>query len=639
MIARNRDLTYEPHCRTLWFAAAALVILAMTPRFVGATNAESAANRLIEPNDPSVHARRIALPTVGSSAGGGRCCTSVGGLADRSLATEASLLFDTSHFPPRWKCGSWSASLGWTHIISDIVIFLAYVTIPTTLIIFVRKRKDVPFHGLFFLFGAFIVFCGLTHLMEATIFYWPAYRFAGVLKICTAIVSVVTSATLIRVIPRALKFKSPTQLQKFVAKQTLELRQTNEALIRTNKQLANANLVAEQANRTKSAFLANMSHEIRTPMTAILGFAEIISDADHHDPEVKNAIETVRRNGNHLLTVVNDILDLSKIETGHLSIESVPAAPKTLIEDACLLYQGQCAMKGLSLQVDISPAIPLVLLSDPTRLRQIVTNLIANAVKFTDNGSIRVFAKMTTLEKTESLCVDVIDSGIGMSDEQQARVFKPFGQGDASTTRRFGGTGLGLTISRRLAELLGGTLHIEKSAPKSGSHFRLLLPIEHCDSQDASEATTTPPEVSPDVAQSPRIAEKLLDGRHILLVDDGVDNQRLFSILLRNAGADVTIVENGKDAFERATAALNTNQPFELILMDMQMPIMDGFTATRKLREASFSGPIIALTAYAMTADRESCIEAGCNDYISKPTQRAELLDVITRHLSEVTAK
>lgn len=538
-----------------------------------------------------------------------------------------SLLFDTSDFPPRWHCGTWSRSLGLLHIISDTAIFLSYVTIPVVLVLFIRKKKDVPFSKIFWLFGAFIVFCGLTHLMEAIIFYWPAYRVAGLLKLATAIVSIVTSVTLIRVIPHALQLRSPTELRHLVDTQTTELLRTNEALILANEQLERATRAAQSANRSKSIFLANMSHEIRTPMTAILGFTELLSDQVTGNTEATHAIETVRRNGQHLLHVVNDILDLSKIEASQLKVEAIPLSPSQLIHDVCTLHEGLAARKGLRLECHIRDNVPEGIIADAIRLRQILTNLVANAIKFTDAGGVRVRAKTRSIHKVDHLCIEVIDTGIGISPAQQQRIFKPFTQADVSTTRRFGGTGLGLTISRRLAEVMGGSLTLVRSRVDAGSHFRLLLPFDRCEIERGNSLDD--PRNATDTSST---THKPLSGRIILLADDGADNQKLFAVLLRNAGAKVTVVDNGRDALDAAMTAIAENRPFDVILMDMQMPVMDGYVAVGKLRDIGYTRPIVALTAHAMAGDRESCIDAGCDDYLSKPTQRSELIDMVVKY-------
>lgn len=573
--------------------------------------------------------RPTANLSMASAMSPGACCAAPAALADRSIATELSMLLDTSDFPPRWRCGTWSRPLGLLHIVSDITIFFAYVMIPVTLAFFIRKRKDLPFSKLFWLFGAFIIFCGLTHLMEAIIFYWPAYRVAGLLKLCTAIVSVVTSIALIRIIPKALQLKSPTELQSLVDQQTHELLHANDKLIAANEQLAQAKKTAELANRTKSDFLANMSHEIRTPMTAILGFTEILSEQTM-DPEAHQAIETVRRNGRHLLHVVNDILDLSKIEADQLEFESIPISPTQLIQDVCTLHEGLAASKGLALRCEISPRVPAGILADATRINQILSNLISNAIKFTDAGSIRVRARVKSTRDAELLCIDVIDTGMGMTRPQQQRIFAPFTQADSSTTRRFGGTGLGLTIGRRLAELMGGSLKLVRSQIDEGTHFRVILPFQRHD-LDAQQSGTETSEASVQQDKSP---SKPLTGCNILLVDDGIDNQRLFSTLLTKAGADVTLAENGRDAVNVALRANDEHNAFNIILMDMQMPVMDGYTATRALRDAGYSAPILALTAHAMADDRAICLQAGCDDYLSKPTNRRDLVEMVLRYVT-----
>ncbi len=391
------------------------------------------------------------------------------------------------------------------------------------------------------------------------------------------------------------------------------------------------------ADRAKSEFLANMSHEIRTPLTAILGFTDELIDeatrvgAQEPDP----ALLTVRRNGHHLLAVVNDILDLSRIEAGKLSVQSVPSAPLRVISDVVALLRPRALEKQLRLEVRFRGPIPESIRSDPTRLHQILVNLTGNAIKFTEHGGITLRLELlpASAERAEPLlAIDVVDTGVGLSEGEQGRIFEAFAQGDASLTRRHGGTGLGLTISRALARLLGGDITVE-SAPGRGSTFRATVatgPLEgvRMVEQDAlagGRASAT--RVVADPASTPLRAR-------VLLAEDGPDNQALISLVLRRAGLEVEVASDGQIALEQALAARDSGEPFDLIVMDMQMPLMTGYEATAALRRAGVSTPILALTAQAMTGDREKCLAAGCDDYLSKPIDRARLLS-LARELLE----
>ena len=390
---------------------------------------------------------------------------------------------------------------------------------------------------------------------------------------------------------------------------------------------------AESANRAKSEFLANMSHEIRTPMTAILGFAEQLSEVDLPADEMRSAIATIRRNGEHLLEIVNDILDLSKIESGKLSLEKIECDPAALLNDLMATMRGRADIKKIALCLDIPPTLPERIQTDPTRLRQILINLLGNAIKFTHAGEVRVVARHDPARPGGGcLDIEVHDTGIGIPPEHVARLFESFSQADSSTTRLFGGTGLGLAISRRLARLLGGDIDVS-SVLGRGSCFTVRLP---CDLPESDGAVVAPPGHAPHrkaAAVAPAIEEASPLGGHILLAEDGPDNQRLIRHILEKAGSRVTVVGNGAEAVQAAEASVATSRPVDLILMDMQMPVMDGHTATRTLRERGWTGPILALTAHAMPEYCDKCIGIGCDDYLSKPIDRGVFLATLRRML------
>ncbi len=396
---------------------------------------------------------------------------------------------------------------------------------------------------------------------------------------------------------------------------------------------------AEAANRAKSEFLANMSHEIRTPMTAICGFADLLSEGCPgrcgFGKEVPGHIDTIARNARHLLEIINDILDLSKIEAGKLAVARSTCSPSRILGDVVALMQGRAREKNLALSVEYTGAIPQRIRSDPTRLRQILINLVGNAVKFTERGSVRILVRFLPAEgEPPRLQVDVIDSGIGMTEGQLSRIFEAFTQADTSNSRGFGGTGLGLTISKLLAQALGGEITVT-SCPGKGSRFTLTVetgPLDdvpmidpqvcadHEDHDDATPREEPPSDVPP----------VKLDCR-VLLAEDGPDNQRLISFVLSKAGAQVTVAENGRIAYEKARQAADANEPFDVILMDMAMPVLDGYEATRKLRNDGYTGVIVALTAHAMDGDREKCIRAGCDGYATKPIDRSELVAMVSQ--------
>ena len=400
---------------------------------------------------------------------------------------------------------------------------------------------------------------------------------------------------------------------------------------RVEAELIRARTAAEAANRAKSEFLANMSHEIRTPMTAILGYADLILD-ENAGRTTREHVAVIKRNGEHLLQVIGDILDLSKIEAGKLQIEPTRCSPVQVVAEVASLMRTQAAAKQVKLKTELAQVLPETVLTDPLRLRQVLVNLVGNAIKFTDHGEIRLAVRLASDSGRVSLCFDVTDTGIGMNAEQVGKLFRPFSQVDSSSTRKFGGTGLGLCISKHLAEALGGGLEV-RSEPGKGSTFSLTIDPGPLDGthmiQNAQEALLDRP--PPATTATPN--KIVLHGR-ILLAEDGLDNRQLIVLLLKNAGAHVTAVENGQLAVEAALAAREAGEPFDVILVDMQMPVLDGYGATRQLREQGYTGPIVALTAHAMVEDCQKCLDAGCNDYLSKPFQHRTLLKMVARHIT-----
>ncbi len=413
----------------------------------------------------------------------------------------------------------------------------------------------------------------------------------------------------------------------------LDINTMIEQLNTTQSSLKAAKGEAEAANQHKSLFLANMSHEIRTPMTAILGFADLLMDSTCSDQERIRHINTIKSNGEHLLALINEVLDLSKIESGNMHVESVETSLYHVLDDVVSMMRPRAEAKGLSFDLDCQLPVPRNIQSDPVRLRQILVNLLSNAIKFTESGSVSLSVRWTAPGQQETqLRFEVTDTGIGITQEQLIRLFRPFVQADASTTREFGGTGLGLTISRHLAELLGGSIEVT-STPGVGSRFVLALRLgpvhEHgllhtCDDQSfCCEATKTPePALKP-----------TLNAR-ILLAEDGIDNRRLLCLILGKAGAEVDTAENGRIACDLAMRELQGDRPYDLILMDMQMPVMDGYSAATWLRQQQYDGPIVALTAHAMAHDCDKCLASGCDAYATKPIDKQSLLALIHKHIN-----
>jgi len=404
---------------------------------------------------------------------------------------------------------------------------------------------------------------------------------------------------------------------------------------RVQTEQAKAREAAEAANRAKSEFLANMSHEIRTPMTAILGFTDLLLD-HASTPETIDAAKTVQRNGEHLLEIINNILDLSKIEAEKLDLESVECSPEELVRGIVELMAVPASAKGLSLDTMADGFVPKTVRTDPTRLRQMLINLVGNAIKFTETGRVTIRYSFEQLDGTRAnLRFQVVDTGIGITQPQIDRIFKPFSQADTSMVREYGGSGLGLAISKRLAKLLGGDVQVTSVAGE-GSTFTLTVAVEQVES--IPEAINDSPVKSSSASPAPRLEAPTLPASlscRILLAEDGPDNQRLISFMLRRAGADVTVAENGLVAVRCVQAAEEDHRPYDVILMDMQMPVLDGYDATKKLRSAGYGGPIVAITAHAMTKDRDKCLAVGCDDYLTKPIKRDNLLAMVARHVTD----
>jgi signal transduction histidine kinase/ActR/RegA family two-component response regulator len=393
------------------------------------------------------------------------------------------------------------------------------------------------------------------------------------------------------------------------------------------RELRRAKEDAVAASQAKTAFLANLSHEIRTPMSAILGFTDVLLNSAPRADQL-DLLQVIQRNGEHLLKLINDILDLSKIEAGKLQVSHEPTDLVQLLRDVQALMAVRAEGKGLELTLELAPRLPRTIDTDAMRLRQILVNLLGNAVKFTETGSVRMTVATRPLaDGGDLLEIGVCDTGVGIPPEHLERVFEAFEQADASTTRRFGGTGLGLAISRRLAHLLGGEITVQ-SRPAIGSRFTLTHPVPAAASW--VETDGPPRSEGPDPARRPE-PNVSLAGRTVLLVEDGPDNRRLLSHYLSAAGAAVVCANDGIDALAQVAQAAQAGRSFDLVLMDMQMPRLDGYAATQQLRAGGSTLPIVALTAHAMAGDRQRCLDIGCDDYLSKPVRRVALVQAVAR--------
>lgn len=440
-----------------------------------------------------------------------------------------------------------------------------------------------------------------------------------------------------------LNLQRTRRIEHLVTLRTAELEQKTA-------ELTAANEAAQAAHQTKSAFLANMSHELRTPMTAILGYTDLLSEVQHAPDARDEFVRTIRRSAEHLLTLINDVLDLSKIEAGRMLVETLPNETTHLLHDVVMLLRERAMRKGLLLATEFVGNVPVTIRTDPTRFRQILVNLVGNAIKFTESGGVRIIVRLATAvdDPDPLLAMEVIDSGPGIDDAVMSRLFQPFEQGDGSMSRRYGGTGLGLSISRQLAEMLGGTIEAH-SIPGEGTTFRVTIrtgaldgaamlqtPFQTSLDQTGQLGPASPtasggsPEAPSTEASAPQIAGEIKTGTaaRILLAEDTIDNQRLLSFFLRKVTQDIVIVQNGREAVIAALEARSEGKPFDVVLMDIQMPVLDGFAATRALRESGYDRPIVALTAHASPADRQRCFDAGCDGFLTKPVDRNELIRV-----------
>jgi len=418
-----------------------------------------------------------------------------------------------------------------------------------------------------------------------------------------------------------------------------ELRQHTRELESLVQQLEKAQAEARAAALAKTEFLATVSHELRTPLTAILGYAEMLlleGDLTKIPANRLNAIQTILRNGEHLLQIINDLLEMAKLETGRLEPEVRDFSLTQLLHDVVRLMQIRAESKQLALRLEICGPIPKMIRSDPLRIRQILINLVGNAIKFTELGSVRIVVQVPRNEDgTCSFVCEVIDTGMGIPPEPCDKIFEPFHRGDPTSRRKFSGTGLGLTVSRFLARRLGGDITVV-SEVGLGSNFRLVIPLGLADQYEWITCTADDLDVTQKSIREVQAVASAEKGApltaRVLLVEDCPDTQRLFTHILSQAGADVTSASTGRDTIRLAVQAMVEQRPFDCLLLDMQLPDIDGYHVARMLRDSGYTAPIVALTANMTPGERERCLASGCDDFATKPIKRQDLVNLVAKY-------
>ncbi len=669
-------------------------------------------------------------------------------------------IFSTKGFPARWYCGTgWTDEpwWGWMHILSDGAIWLAYMGLSFLVVAFARKKRDVPFPIVFFLFGAFILLCGFTHLIDSLIFYWPIYRFAAILKFATAVVSLATFVICLRFAPIALQLRGTKESERMILKRTAELEEVNRRLheeiqersrvvseLRRNQEMLNLAMTvgetgffdwdlatdeikfdgtesrltglggsngivtlaeffecvdadhreqfkkevgacitngthfdlrfpfnrpdgrkvwlvgrgcglqddtgksktfiglnydvteqvereialdleavnARKASQQKSRFIAQVSHEIRTPLTAMLGCVDALA-LTLESGEVRDTVRIIRSQGELLQVLINDVLDISKMEAGRLEFQAKPMAIESVFADIWSLMNPLAQEKGLLIKWRAESKLPKSIVCDRSRLKQVCVNLIGNAIKFTEQGAITIVAKLEDIDCTNSfLVLEIRDTGIGIPKEKIDLIFEEFERVGENQP----GTGLGLPISKRLVNLMGGTLSV-RSEVGIGSAFAIRIPIGDIRNYEMVSVDHIALE-----STGSEMRSELRDKLPLRLLA-AEDTRAIQFVLKRMVGSfvdELVVVSNGVQAVQVAIDAEKSTTPFDAILMDIQMPELDGEEATRQLRREGFTKPIIALTAGAMESEKQACMIAGCTHFLAKPIDMYELRRILS---------
>ncbi|MEH2119291.1 ATP-binding protein [Nostoc sp.] len=528
--------------------------------------------------------------------------------------------FHSNGFIPHGHCYLWQTGLVWLHIISDATIALAYYSIPFLLIYFISKRKDVPFNGVFLLFGAFIIACGTGHLIDIWTLWHPDYWIAGSLKALTAIISIYTAFALFYLIPQALTLPSPAQLEAINRVLSTEIVERK----RIEKQLRFAEEVAQNSSQAKSEFLANMSHELRTPLNGILGFTQILQRTESLTDKGRKGVGVIYQCGSHLLTLINDVLDLSKIEARKLELHPVDFYLPAFIDSVTEICRIKAEQKVIAFHIELDPDLPTGIHADEKRLRQVLINLLGNAIKFTHQGSVTFKVQVVGQESNANgqtnykIRFQIIDTGTGITPEQAEKIFQPFEQ-VGNQKQQSEGTGLGLAISQKIVLLLGGQIQVESEFGKGSTFwFEAKLP----ESKDWAKVSR--------VVEQGTIVDYQGQRRTILIADDRWENRSVIVNLLEPVGFTVVEASQGEEAWEQALA----HKP-DLIITDLVMPILDGFELINRLRESGQFKEIaiIASSASVFAIDQHKSIDVGADVFLPKPVEAETLLEMLRQFL------
>ncbi|MEA5601775.1 ATP-binding protein [Nostoc sp. UHCC 0252] len=528
--------------------------------------------------------------------------------------------FQSNGFIPHGHCYLWQTGLVWLHIISDATIALAYYSIPFLLIYFISKRKDVPFNGVFLLFGAFIIACGTGHLMDIWTLWHPNYWIAGGLKALTAIISIYTAFALFYLMPQALALPSPAQLEAINQVLSTEIVERK----RIEKELRQAEEVAQNSSQAKSEFLANMSHELRTPLNGILGYTQILQRTESLSEKGRKGLSVIYQCGSHLLTLINDVLDLSKIEARKLELYPVDFYLPAFIDSVTEICRIRAEQKVIAFHIEIDPNLPTGIHGDEKRLRQVLINLLSNAMKFTHQGSVTFKAQVINKESNANgktnykIRFEVVDTGTGITPEQAEKIFQPFEQ-VGSQKRQSEGTGLGLAISQKIVLLMGGQIQVQSEFGK-GSTFWFEAKLS--ESKDWAKVSR--------VVEQGTIIGYQGQRRTILIADDKWENRSVIVNLLEPVGFTVVEAGNGQEAWVQSLA----HEP-DIIITDLVMPILDGFELIRRLRQSGpFKEiPVIASSASVFAVDQHKSIDVGADAFLPKPVEAENLLEMLRQFL------